>query len=701
MYLHTHLHDLPDGEIAKRGNSETVRTAIGVFSDIDCVGPGRKKPAPTLCGSFNDAVWIVEQFTDRYRPLQPSLVIRSGYGAYAGLLFREPMVIEGPEDRKQLERLSRQFHTALDEIATNRGWTGAVDYCDVAKILRFPGVVNWKDPSNPRPVTLLWDKPARFDPSEIAEILPVPWVPGSSRHGLETSRPEISNLIIVPNVEIPPMLLEGLRVNHPKFGPTWDNSRTDLKDQSCSGYDLALASIGVSCSLTDQQIADLMIAHRREFPREKKIREGRACAIYMQTTIATARAGRQSSESASKEFAELERLLNMQNAEPAAGSAGLAANVLAAPAGEIGQEHHPVPPETPSSMGIKSDAEPPFGKFDSLCESDRKFRAAWDHRRQDLKDQSQEHYDQALADIAATAQWTTDEITALIIANRRKHGVDAVLDERYYEQVVNQAMQNAQPIILDQQITKLMASNSTIELQDEDGGQVAVVQQNKQGAPIATQTTTPSTETRQPHKTESERRAILDLLSKRFNVPMRRIVRYIGGPSFYRLETEFGDVQLGTVAGLITQSKLRLAIADATGRYLPQLDPDVWPTVAQALLDACESVDRGQDATLHGTMSEWLGAYLAERSVHATLEEADEGREPFMDDGSVVMFSRDFRKWLQIRQNERVNQGRLTADLRAFGAEPDVYKAVIKGKQTTRSAWRLPHGPWIPDADKS
>jgi flagellar hook-basal body complex protein FliE len=101
--------------------------------------------------------------------------------------------------------------------------------------------------------------------------------------------------------------LAGLAENHSLFGATWSNRRADLKDQSASGYDLALAGIGVSCELTDQQIADLVIHHRRDFPGKKQDRRGSKYLSYLKRAISRARQGRQSSESAqqqSEEFAE-------------------------------------------------------------------------------------------------------------------------------------------------------------------------------------------------------------------------------------------------------------------------------------------------------------------------------------------------------------------------------------------------------------
>jgi hypothetical protein len=191
--------------------------------------------------------------------------------------------------------------------------------------------------------------------------------------------------------------------------------------------------------------------------------------------------------------------------------------------------------------------------------------------------------------------------------------------------------------------------------------------------------------------------ALLATVSARLKVPIKRIVRYTGEPCHYRLETELGSVQLGGVENLIGQSKLRLHIADATGRCIPLVKANAWTSIAQALLDCCEVVSRGIDATASGAMTEWLRFYLAEKSVHNSLAEADEGREPFWDGNVVCIFTGDFRRWLQIRQNERIAQNKLTADLRTFGAEPKIVYLTVKDTRTSRSVWTLPAGAWNPD----
>jgi hypothetical protein len=196
----------------------------------------------------------------------------------------------------------------------------------------------------------------------------------------------------------------------------------------------------------------------------------------------------------------------------------------------------------------------------------------------------------------------------------------------------------------------------------------------------------------------SERREmILRALSTKFKVPIKRIVKFTGDDPRYRLETELGDVQLGNVNGLIGQSRLRSSIAAATGKYLPHFHEEHWPGIARLLLEACEEVDRGRDATLIGTMTEWLRAYLRHKQPHESLAEADEGREPFTHDGAVFVFIDNLRHWLGVQQGEKVTRNMLTADLRAFGAVPEPFELEVKGNRTTRSAWKLPAGLWEPE----
>jgi hypothetical protein len=344
---------------------------------------------------------------------------------------------------------------------------------------------------------------------------------------------------------------------------------------------------------------------------------------------------------------------------------------------------------------LNPNAEPPFEKFEFLRDIERRFGDTWNRKRPDLKDKSPSAYDQSLANFAAMARWTNQEIVNLLIAHRRKHGDDLKLRVDYFQMTIAKACAAAEEFWknekADEAFTQLLAEADD----DDQGGSNAA---GGDGEREATSKETPATASAAERSVTPERRkTVLRTLSTKFKVPLKRIVKFTGDDPRYRLETELGDVQLGNVNGLIGQSKLRSSIAAATGKYLPHFDPDLWPGVARLLLEACEEVDRGRDATLIGTMTEWLRAYLRHKQPHESLAEADEGREPFTHNGAVYIFIDNLRHWLGVQQGEKVTRNMLTADLRAFGAEPEPFDLEVKDKRTTRSAWKLPAGMWEPE----
>jgi hypothetical protein len=150
---------------------------------------------------------------------------------------------------------------------------------------------------------------------------------------------------------------------------------------------------------------------------------------------------------------------------------------------------------------------------------------------------------------------------------------------------------------------------------------------------------------------------------------------------------------------LIGQNKLRESIAAGIGVYLPVFGAKKWPKYAKGLLSLCEDVDRGADATREGILYEWLASYLDQHPPHKTLQDADEGREPFLDGGAVLIFTAGLLRWLKVHVNEQISRNDLTADLRVFGAHPEIHDLEVNGKPTTRSAWRLPDKNWpVPKA---
>ena len=358
VYLHVHLHrNLPDGESSRRGSLDTVHVAIGVWADIDCCGPGRKKLAEVLCPTVADAVWIAEEFDRRYQPLALSL-FQSGYGVYPMLRFKKPLVIQTSSERTLLENYSRRFHNALHRIASQRGWTGAVEYADPSKILRLPGSFNFKDNDHPRLVEVLYERQNGFTLDELDDVLPPPDRLFKQRlRAVKTLN--TGSLILDPNANPPQDIFELLAEAEPRFLSSWNHRRHDGTDTSQSGFDLSMANYMARADLNDQDIVNTLIANRRLHGGEPKLRED-----YYAGTIRRAR------ESAEKWWAKSIPALNGGSEEsnhsaerhkseerPASGASNATDHASTAAANPIG----PPPADslaadpTPSSSTITGD----------------------------------------------------------------------------------------------------------------------------------------------------------------------------------------------------------------------------------------------------------------------------------------------------------------------------------------------------------
>jgi hypothetical protein len=67
-------------------------------------------------------------------------------------------------------------------------------------------------------------------------------------------------------------ILNGWLAGDTRFRCTWFRQRSELADQSQSGYDLALANFGVDAGLAEQQIVDLIVHHRAIHKQKSRTR---------------------------------------------------------------------------------------------------------------------------------------------------------------------------------------------------------------------------------------------------------------------------------------------------------------------------------------------------------------------------------------------------------------------------------------------
>lgn len=237
--------------------SDEVAGIVGIWADIDLKSEAHTKALPA---SIDEALEILPP------GFPPSFLISTGNGLHAWWLFREPLVFENTDERRNAAALVNRWQTLLRLNAASRGW--AFDrLADLARVLRVPGTCNCKDPQARKPVSIRTHSDRRYNPSDFAEFLDDNGVPDDVEQERTakawTSEVAGQGLSANPSAAIPDELLNRCLDSDLRFKSTWLRQRTDLQDQSQSGYDMALANFGFEVGFTEQQVIDLIIHHRR------------------------------------------------------------------------------------------------------------------------------------------------------------------------------------------------------------------------------------------------------------------------------------------------------------------------------------------------------------------------------------------------------------------------------------------------------
>jgi len=262
----------------RRCVSGEVTGIAGIGSDFDLLSEAHGKKA--LPRTVQEALSILPP------GMEPSFVVLTGNGLHCWWLLQEPYMFDTDADRSSAARLVTRWHTLLRLRAAAKGW--AYDrLSDLARVFRIPGTLNHKDPEHPKKVTLLSASDRRYNLSDFEEYLDEAAIPdpeAEERAAREWSeRCQDKPLVLNFSARIPEETLKSWMDIDLRFRNTWLRQRHDLRDQSQSGYDLALACFGMEAGLSEQQIVDLIIHHRAMHNQRQRTR-----LDYYQRTLARA-----------------------------------------------------------------------------------------------------------------------------------------------------------------------------------------------------------------------------------------------------------------------------------------------------------------------------------------------------------------------------------------------------------------------------
>lgn len=263
---------------SQRCPSEEIAGIVAAWADFDILSEAHSKKS--LPATIERALSVVPP------AMPPTLVISTGNGAHAWWLLREPYLFDSDKDRRWAASVVLHWQTLLRYNAANRGW--ALDrLADLARVLRIPGTLNCKDPTHPKPVTVYQVTDHRYNLSDLEEYLDELGIEAPEAHEQNrrawAERFKDKPIVVNLKAELPEDLIKRLVDADLRFRNTWFRQRHDLKDQSQSGYDLALADFGIDAGLSEQQIVDLIIQHRRMHRQKARTR-----ADYYERTLAKA-----------------------------------------------------------------------------------------------------------------------------------------------------------------------------------------------------------------------------------------------------------------------------------------------------------------------------------------------------------------------------------------------------------------------------
>ena len=254
-----------------RGKLKDIKTITCLWADIDLADPVHKKP--NLPISIEDA-------NSLFRRLQapPSILVHSGHGLQAYWLF-EPRAINNEQDLRKPQATSRRWQATLLMHAKELGWT-MDSVSDLTRVMRVPGTTNQKG-TQPVDVKILSPADMSGDPiwytlDDLIEGM----VPDTHKPATDVKKVP-GKIALNKDANPPTEKLFALLANDAKTKRTWHRRRTDLPDQSSSGYDLALANAAAASGWSDQEIVNLLIAHRRMHKSDLKLRQDYYAGIIL------------------------------------------------------------------------------------------------------------------------------------------------------------------------------------------------------------------------------------------------------------------------------------------------------------------------------------------------------------------------------------------------------------------------------------
>ena len=303
---------------------------------------------------------------------------------------------------------------------------------------------------------------------------------------------------------------------------------------------------------------------------------------------------------------------------------------------------------TIEDINLDPAAQPPYEKLNALIRSDPKVKRTQERRRPDFADKSASSFDMSLASFAVNAGWTDQEVTNLLIANRREHGDDLKLDHTGF---------GGYPSYYAGTIAKARGPAAAQERLEEVAGSFVD-------------------------------NPTLAGMSEVLGVEIIDLVKELGDPPEYWLGTVTGNITLGDVDNILDQRRFRSAIAAATGVVLHQIKRVDWENRARAILACCREYDLNEISDQINETCHWIEDYLDNQTILDDQNIAAQQGLPFRKDGVIFFTLGGFKNHLRFSVGEPLSSKKLGTRFRLSNVNSErVYYPTKEGPQTSRNYW--------------
>lgn len=317
-------------------------------------------------------------------------------------------------------------------------------------------------------------------------------------------------------------------------------------------------------------------------------------------------------------------------------------------------DREPAAPKTRGTRQVPATAargDFPAAKHEALYANDELYRRTWDRDRPDLKDQSPNAYDMALANICARAELDFEDIGAILYERRRRHGEDPekALRPDYLKLTIGKAL----ALVRGEQIV---------------AGQA------------------------EPESREERVAALATTLA----IPLVNVQRVTGAEPLFRfILGEGGEVAALPAKAILNQSTFRAAVFAACGEPPKQQKRgEAWDNILRAIHRAAEVLDAGADATLDGEVRAWLEEYLSSNRpvVVEPGEAVEHPKHPFLREGRVWINLAHLQRFLAVG-GTRLQTAVLAQRLKTCGGEQATHRVRAGREATHVRYWGLPWNP--------